>query len=107
MTGSTSPARHSAGGPERVWSLDQVADRYGVSVKTIRREISRGTLLAFRRGQRKLGITESELKRYEQERQVRPMPSTGPSADAAFGRGGGGLRGSLATLKAIEKRVSA
>lgn len=44
-------------------SLSEVADYLGVCVRTVRREIDRGRLPAFRVG-RNLRISLSELRRY-------------------------------------------
>lgn len=47
----------------RMFSVDEVANHFGVSTKTIRRQISAGALIAHRIG-RSLRVSEDDLQRY-------------------------------------------
>jgi excisionase family DNA binding protein len=54
-------------------TVQQAADRLGVSHSTVRREIADGRLLAWRvRG--RIVVDEADVERYRREAQVAPAP---------------------------------
>jgi excisionase family DNA binding protein len=55
------------GGVDECVSLSRAAKILGVCVRTVRREIERRKLIAFRVGGRSLRIRMSELRRYMEE----------------------------------------
>ena len=58
-------------------SLQDLADRWGVSVDTIRRRVAAGELQVVRLSPRRIGVRASEEQRYLREREGAP-----PSAAA-------------------------
>lgn len=59
-------------------TLSQAADRYGVSVRTLRRRIAEGRLPAYRVGPRSIRVAEADLARL-----ARPIPTAHDGATAA------------------------
>jgi excisionase family DNA binding protein len=56
-------------------TLSQAAERYGVSVRTLRRRIAEGRLPAYRVGPRSIRVAEGDLARL-----ARPIPTAGDGA---------------------------
>jgi excisionase family DNA binding protein len=66
--------------------LDQVAERLGVSVATVRRRIASGELVAYRDGTRIVRVREPDLDRHISERCAATPVRAGISTITAPGR---------------------
>jgi excisionase family DNA binding protein len=56
-------------------TLSEAADRYGLSVRTLRRRIAEGRLSAYRVGPRSIRVAEADLAQL-----ARPIPTAGDGA---------------------------
>lgn len=63
----STPSQESCSGPRHFYSLSDVADRYDVSVRTVRRWVDAGELVAHRFG-RQLRISAEDLGTFEKLR---------------------------------------
>ncbi len=63
----STPSQQPSLGPKHFYSLPEVANRYDVSVRTVRRWIKNGELVAHRIG-RQLRISAEDLKTFEKLR---------------------------------------
>ncbi len=63
----STPSQQPSPGPKHFYSLPEVANRYDVSVRTVRRWIKNGELVAHRIG-RQLRISAEDLRTFEKLR---------------------------------------